>query len=166
MFQDEAGFGRINKPRYCRCFEGFRPTVPCHHIREYMYAYGAVDPISGDNFFLVLPKCNSDWMNLYMKELAKEYPNDYIILAMDGARWHTSEILEIPKNIEIINIPPYTPEMNPIEQIWTEIRRTGFRNECFHTLDKVVDRLCETINHLSNDTVKSITERDWILSCF
>ena len=69
MFQDEAGFGRINKPRYCWCFEGFRPTVPCHHIREYMYAYGAVDPISGDNLFLVLPECNSDWMYLYSKSL-------------------------------------------------------------------------------------------------
>ena len=69
-----------------------------------MYAYGAVDPISGDNFFLVLPRCNSDWMNLYLKELAKEYPDDYIILAMDGAGWHTSRPLEISENIELFFI--------------------------------------------------------------
>ena len=51
MFQDEAGFGRINTPKYCWCEEGYRPSVPCYHIREYVYAYGAVDPIDGDDFF-------------------------------------------------------------------------------------------------------------------
>ena len=48
MFQDEAGFGRINKPKYCWCEKGIRPTVPCHHIREYRYAYGAVEPKTGE----------------------------------------------------------------------------------------------------------------------
>lgn len=56
--------------------------------------------------------------------------------------------------------------MNPIEQIWHELRTTGFHNEVFSTLEKVVDRLCETINHLSNDTVKSIAQRGWIKSVF
>jgi hypothetical protein len=55
MFQDEAGFGRINKPRYCWCRKGIRPSVPCHHIREYRYAYGAVEPQRGESFLLVLP---------------------------------------------------------------------------------------------------------------
>ena len=55
MFQDEAGFGRINKPKYCWCEKGERPLVPCQHIREYRYAYGAVEPLNGNNFFLVLP---------------------------------------------------------------------------------------------------------------
>lgn len=57
MFQDEAGFGRINKPKYCWCQEGIRPSVPCHHIREYRYAYGAVEPLTGDGYFLVMPYC-------------------------------------------------------------------------------------------------------------
>jgi len=50
MFQDEAGFGRINKPKYCWCEKGVRPVVPCHHIREYRYAYGAVEPQTGSLF--------------------------------------------------------------------------------------------------------------------
>ena len=56
--------------------------------------------------------------------------------------------------------------MNPIEQIWKEIRKRGFKNESFSSLDKVVDRLCDTICSLSHDTIKSITGRDWILDCF
>ncbi len=49
MFQDEVGFGRINKPRYCWCEKEVRPVVPCHHIREYRYAYGAVEPVTGES---------------------------------------------------------------------------------------------------------------------
>jgi len=166
MFQDEAGFGRINKPKYCWCFPGFRPVVPCHHIREYRYAYGAIEPLTGEHFFLVLPYTNTVCMNLFLKELSKKYADDYILLACDGAAWHKSKTLVIPDNIRLFFLPPATPEMNPIEQIWKEIRKVGFKNETFQTLDKVVDRLCDTICSLTSDTVKSISGRSWIISCF
>jgi transposase len=68
----------------------------------------------------------------------------------------------IPTNIHIIHIPPYTPEMNPIE-IWKEIRKRGFRNEVFKTLESVAERLCETIKNLPISVIQSITGRQWIL---
>ena len=166
MFQDEAGFGRINKPKYCWCFPGFRPTVPCHHIREYRYAYGAVEPLTGDSCFLVLPYSNTVCMNVFLRELSAKYPDDLILLACDGASWHKSKTLIVPPNIRLFFLPPTTPEMNPIEQIWKEIRKLGFRNERFSSLEKVIDRLCETIRSLSPDTIHSITARDWILQMF
>ena len=162
MFQDEAGFGRINKPKYCWCSKGARPTVPCHHIREYRYAYGAVEPMTGESFFLIMPYCNTECMNIFLDELSKQYPDDEILMACDGAAWHKSKAMQVPKNIKLLSIPPYTPEMNPIEQIWRELRTQGFRNEVFATLEKVVDRLCQTINNLTPETVSSITKRDWI----
>ena len=164
MFQDKAGFGRINKPKYCRCEKGTRPSVPCHHIREFRYAYGAVEPLTGESCFVVMPYCNTDCMNLFLKELSNTFPRDKIILVCDGAAWHKSGSLKIPENIELIFIPPYTPEMNPIEQIWKEIRKIGFKNEVFQTLQKVVDRLCDTICSLSKETIKSITGSDRIMS--
>ena len=164
MFQDEAGFGRINKPKYCWCEKGTRPSVPCHHIREFRYAYGAVEPLTGESCFVVMPYCNTDCMNLFLNELSNTFPRDKIILVCDGAAWHKSGSLKIPENIKLIFIPPYTPEMNPIEQIWKEIRKIGFKNEVFQTLQKVVDRLCDTIFSLSKETIKSITGRDWIMS--
>ncbi len=166
MFQDEAGFGRINKPKYCWCEKGIRPSVPCHHIREYRYAYGAVEPLRGESCFLILPYCNSVCMNVFLKHLSNQYPEDRIILCCDGAAWHKSASLDVPENIRLFFIPPYTPEMNPIEQIWKELRKMGFRNEIFATLEKVVDRLCDVINDLSAEVVCSVTGRDWILSCF
>ena len=166
MFEDEAGFGRINKPKYCWCNRGVRPTVPCHHIREYRYVYGAVEPLTGESCFLVMPYSNTDCMNVFLNELAKTYPDDHIISVCDGATWHKSKSLEIPNNIRLLFLPPATPEMNPIEQIWKEIRKRGFKNEIFHTLDKVVERLCDTICSLTKETIQSITGRGWILSMF
>ncbi len=166
MFQDEASFGRINKPKYCWCAKGTRPSVPCHHVREYRYVYGAVEPLTGEGFFLVMPYCNTVCMNVFLAELSKKYPKDKIILVCDGAAWHKSKSLIIPDNIELVFIPPYTPEMNPIEQIWKEIRKIGFKNEVFQTLQNVMDRLCYVICSLSKNTIKSVTGRDWILFCF
>ena len=166
MFQDEAGFGRINKPKYCWCEKGVRPSVPCHHVREYRYAYGAVEPLTGETNFLVLPYCNSTCMNIFLKHLSERYPKDRIVLCCDGAAWHKSQTLQIPENIRLFFIPPYIPEMNPIEQIWKELRKRGFRNEVFATLEKVIDRLCDVINGLSAEVVRNITGREWILSCF
>lgn len=166
MFQDEAGFGRINKPKYCWCQKGVRPSVPCHHIREYRYAYSAVEPATGESCFLVMPYCNTVCMNLFLRHLSKQYPDDIILLCCDGAAWHKSGTLCIPENIWLFFIPPYTPEMNPIEQIWKELRKRGFRNEIFASLDKVVLRLCDTICSLTSYDIFSITARSWILSCF
>ncbi len=166
MFEDEAGFGRINKPKYCWCQKGHRPSVPCHHIREYRYAYGAVEPCTGESFFLILPYSNTECMNVFLRELSSTYPDDYILLVCDGAAWHKSRGLEIPKNIELFHLPPATPEMNPIEQVWKEVRKLGFRNEIFSSLENVIDRLCDTIQYLSPKLIKSITGRQWILSYF
>lgn len=166
MFQDEAGFGRINKPKYCWCEKGVRPSVPCHHIREYRYAFGAVEPLTGDSCFLVMPSCDTTCMNVFLQELSSQFKDDVILLCCDGAAWHKSKTLVVPENLVLFHIPPYTPEMNPIEQIWKEIRKVGFRNEIFHTLDKVVERLCKSICSLSADTIKSITCRKWIVSTF
>ena len=166
MFEDEAGFGRINKPKRCWCPKGVRPTVPCHHIREYRYAFGAVEPRTGENFFLTMPNCNTVCTNIFLQELSKQYSDDMILLVCDGAAWHKSKTLEVPSNIQLLSIPPYTPEMNPIEQIWKQLRSMGFRNEVFHSLAEVLNRLDETIDRLSNDMVKRITGRKWILECF
>lgn len=88
------------------------------------------------------------------------------MLCCDGAAWHKSKALKLPENIVLFHIPPYTPEMNPIEQIWKELRKRGFRNEIFSTLEKVVDRLCDAIRTLSNQVISNITGRDWIIKLF
>ncbi|HGK7331255.1 hypothetical protein EI998_03915 [Streptococcus suis] len=85
---------------------------------------------------------------------------------MDNAIWHKSQTLNIPENIEFTFIPPYTPEMNPIEQVWAEIRKRGFKNKIFRSLNEVIDKLQEVIQNLSPSQLKSIVRRDWSLAIF
>jgi len=164
MFMDEASFGRISQPSYCWCPKGIRPVVPCHRVREYVYAFGAVDPINGDDCFIVAPKCNTDWTNVFLKTLSETFPKDYLLVCVDRASWHKSKTLVIPDNIYLFYLPPYTPEMNPIEPIWKEIRKDGFKNTLFPALDKVVDKLCDSIVSLGRDVIKSVCGREWIVS--
>jgi putative transposase len=165
MFEDEAGFGRINKPKSCWCIKGIRPVVPCHRIREYVYAYGAVAPIDGELFSLVLPYSNTECFNLFINKLSNEYPDKHILLVADNASWHRAKNLEIPNNIEIFPLLPYTPELNPIEMLWDELREKNFKNELFKTLSAVIDRLCDGLVNLADnkEKIKSITGWDWIL---
>ncbi len=166
MYEDEAGFGRISDIAPCWAPQGVRPIVYRHHIREYEYAYGAVDPVSGDKFFLVLPNCDTVCMNIFLRELSNTYSKDYILLALDNAPWHRAKSLVIPDNIRLFYLPPRTPELNPIEQVWKEVRKRGFKNKIFKSLAKVVARLSLTLNSLSINCIKSITARDWIISMF
>ena len=70
-----------------------------------------------------MPNCDTDCMNVFLRELSQEFWEDRILLCCDGAAWHKSRTLEIPANITLFYVPPYTPEMNPIEQIWKELPR-------------------------------------------
>jgi len=166
FFQDEASFGRISEPSYCWCPAGTRPVVSCHRVREYMHLYGAVEPKTGESFFLVLPRANTECMSVFVNNLSEEYPHDTIILVVDNATWHTTKKLTIPDNIVLFFIPPATPEMNPIEQLWKEIRKIGFKNVAFKTLNEVVDKLCTVVSNLSNETIQSICKRNWMKFVF
>ena len=166
MYQDEAGFGRISKMSSCWAPQGIRPSIPSHYMREYRYCYGAVDAQTGDSFFLIAGGCNTEWTNEFLRQVSQAYPDDYILLVMDNAIWHQSSTLEIPSNIELAFIPPYTPEMNPIEQVWKEIRKRGFKNKDFQTLEAVIDKLQEVIQGLEKSVLKSTVSRQWTLKRF
>jgi putative transposase len=166
MFMDEAGFGRISEPSYCWCPSGIRPIVPCHRVREYVYVYGVVDPINGDSYFIIAPKCNTVWTNEFLKVVSEAFKDDYMLICTDNAGWHKSKDLEIPENIILFYLPAYTPEMNPIEQLWKEVRKDDFKNTLFDSLKKVVDKLSYSLMAITNDVVKSVCGRDWIVSMF
>jgi len=81
------------------------------------YIYGSVVPKTGENFSLFLPWVNTDLMNLYLEQMSLAYRNEEIVLIMDQAGWHKSKDLDVPENVTIIYLPPYSPELNPIERL-------------------------------------------------
>nr|WP_235815481.1 IS630 family transposase [Streptococcus pneumoniae] len=166
MSQDEAGFGRISKLGSCWSPIGVGPHVHSHYIREFRYCYGAVDAHTGESFFLIAGGCNTEWMNAFLEELSQAYPDDYLLLVMDNAIWHKSSTLKIPTNIGFTFIPPYTPEMNPIEQVLKEIRKRGFKNKAFQTLEDVINQLQDIIQGLEKEVIKPIVNRRWTRMLF
>ena len=192
FFQDEATFGRVSEPKYCWCKKGVRPVIHSQKTREYREIFGAAEPETGEFFYTVeenpkhtakkmgRPKKGeiadsqkptvkdsgrkSRQMNNFMQKIGDKYSNDIIVLVCDRAWWHRSQYTQIPQNLRITFIPPYTPQMNPIEQLWREIRAAGFANKYFETISDVETKLHSTIKNLTPETIMSIMQRDWIMN--
>jgi len=164
MFQDEARFGRISSLRNCWAPPGVRPSVPCQMVREYTFAYAAVSPMDGVLDSLVLPLVNAQAMSLFLTEVSQRHPDDFILMVMDKAGWHQAKEVSIPDNMRIIFLPPYSPNLNPVEHLWEEIREKWFPNKVFKSLDAVEGVLVQALASLerSPEKVASITGFDWI----
>ena len=136
MAQDEGRFGRINIPRRCWAPLGTRPIVFAQTVRQYVYAYSVVCPATGDITSLILPYADTKCMNIFLEHVAQEYPDYFIIMQADNAGWHKSKGLKIPENIKMIYQPAYSPQVNPVEHIWDEIRKK--HKELFKQADWLV----------------------------
>ncbi len=93
-------------------------------------------------------------MNVYLKELSKEIKGDFILI-MDGAGWHKSKNLIIPKNIQIILLPPYCPELNLVERLWRYIKDNTIKNKVFETLTELENLVCKFVRNLGNEIIKN-----------
>jgi len=168
MFADEARFGRMNRPRPCWAPTGVRPEVAAQLVREYIYLYGAVSPKDGTCVFLVMPAPDTECFRIFLNTVAKKYSRDLILLVVDGAGNHCSEELAIPANMILQPLPPYSPELNPQENIWDEIREKIFKNYALKSMDEVNDKLDEAALYIKRNPkiVKSITSFPYIAKSF
>ena len=106
-------------------------------ILEYTYAYGAGSAVDGASDFLILPSMSADCMNLFLSELSYKYRDKFILLISDGAPSHSEGGLKIPPNRMLASLPAYSPQLNPVENIWQEIREKSFRNLTFDSMDQL-----------------------------
>jgi len=102
-----------------------------------------------------MPNVDTDCMNVFLEELSEEIKEDFILI-MDGAGWHKSKDLIVPKNIQIVLLPPYCPELNPVERLWRFIKDNTIKNKVFETLLELELAVCEFVRNLSVDIVRSI----------
>lgn len=165
MFEDEGRFGRISDPSSCWAPKGTRPIVHKQIVREYTYSYAAVDPKEGEVDSLILPNMYASTMSVFLRELSERHPDSYILLVMDGAPCHRAGDLEIPENIRIAELPPYSPELNPAEHLWDAMREDGFKNVTFSSMQKVEQALVTSLQTLEHDRerIKCMTGFPWIL---
>ena len=129
------------------------------------YLFGAVCPARDLGVALVLPEVNSEAMSLHLAEISKHVrPGAHAVITLDGAGWHQSGgRLRVPDNISLLPLPPYAPELNPVENIWQFLRQNYLANRVFETYDAIVDACCEAWNALRNapGQIQSIAARQW-----
>ncbi|MDD3436523.1 MAG: IS630 family transposase [Candidatus Gastranaerophilales bacterium] len=159
MAQDEGRFGRINIASRCWAPPKIRPAVGSQIVREYIYAYSAVCPATGDLISLVLPYADTQCMNIFLEYISKTYVDYFIIMQADGAGWHKSKGLKIPENIRFVFQSAYSPQLNPTEHIWDEIREKFMNNKTFNSIKEVVNALSDGLNRLrmNVERIKTMT---------
>ena len=168
MFADEARFGRMNRPRPCWAPVGIRPKVASQLIREYIYLYGAVTPKDGTCVYLIMPTSNTACFQAFLDVLSRKFARQDILLVLDGAPNHRSGQLVVPDNISLLFLPPYSPELNPKENLWDEIREKIFKNYALKSINHVRQKLHEAILYVEKnpDVVKSIASFPYIAKSF
>ena len=113
---------------------GSRPPAIRQTRYEYLYVFSAVCPESGDATGLITPNVNTGTMNAFLEQFARELPPDvHAAVVLDRAGWHTAGSLGVPANVTLMLLPPKSPELNPVENLWHYLRSHYWSNRLYET---------------------------------
>ena len=160
-FQDEARIGQKNKLTRRWARRGTRPSAPHDQRTAWAYIFGAICPAEGKGAGLVMPFCDTPAMQAHLAEIsAAVAAGAHAILVLDQAGWHLARALVVPTNITILPLPPRSPELNPVENVWQFIRDNWLSNRVFKSYDDIVAHCCAAWND-QPWRIRSIGRRGW-----
>lgn len=163
-FTDEARVGQQGTITRVWAKRGSRPCAPRDRRYEWAYLFGAICPERSTGAAIIMPEVNIEAMNEHLAEISRRVSVGAIaVLVLGGAGWHTSPRLNLPNNIVLLPLPPYSPELNPIENVW-EYLRANFLSHCiWDTYDAILDACQSAWNKLMEmpERIASITRRTW-----
>jgi len=148
FFQDESRFGLMTQAGRRWARKGKRPEMLYRQTRQYLALFGSVCPETGEMSSLISPYMNTHAMSAHLKILSEEHPDTCNVVILDGAGWHRSKDLQVPDNVKLIPLPPYSPQLNPLERVWEYIKSHFTRGAYFENLDEVEKRAVEGARYL------------------
>jgi len=163
FFFDEGRFGLQPVVGKCWGRKGVRPTVVTQTGYENFYMYSAVSPATGEDVSLFLPWANTAMMNVFLEAMQKALNGRDCLLVLDQASWHSSHGLRVPKNIELVYLPAYSPELNPVERLWQWLKRYSLRNQLHPNLESVMDAAQKCFQQTTRDFSKSLCRCKYLL---
>ncbi len=120
--QDERRFGVLTVRRRRLTARGVQPVGPVQPVFDSFYVYGAVAPTTGERFFLEWPYLNAETFQIFVDAFARAFPDSLNILLLDNSGAHTAQRIRWPENVRSVWLPPYCPELNPIERVWRDLK--------------------------------------------
>jgi hypothetical protein len=162
FFFDEGRFGLqpVTGRHWGR--KGVRPTVSLKIGYKNFYMYSAVNPMTGEDVSLFLPWTNTDMMNVFLEAMQEALGGRKCFLVLDQAGWHGSHDLRVPKNIELVYLPPYSPELNPVERLWQWLKRHSLRNQFHSSLESVMRAVEKCFQQTTPDFLMSICRCNYL----
>jgi len=143
-FQDEARFGQQGTLTRQWAPKGSRPSAWRQTQYDYLYVFGAACPQTGQTVGLLAPYLNTDTVNAFFREFEKETdPDVHVVMIWDRAGFHTSHKVMVPENVTLVGLPPYSPQLNPIEKLWQYLRQHYWSNRVYEGYD----HLRQAANH-------------------
>ncbi len=141
---------------------GIKPVGEVQWEFLYRWLYGLVEPQSGAAWFMEFSHLDGACFEVALAHFAAQYPEHLHIIQVDNASAHHAQALTLPDNVILLFQPPYSPEVNPIERLWQELKRSlaWMHVESMAHLQQVISRW---VNRLSPEEVKSLTQWDWIV---
>jgi len=140
-----------------------KPICKFQQVFKSTYLFGAFSPITGDSLQLILPYCNGDNFQIFMDKLSGQNPQELKIMVLDNGAFHKAKKLNIPENIVLIFLPPYSPELNPAEKMWAKYKRQ-FSNLLFGSLESLEDFMCQLVVNTTTTEINSICRYSYIFS--
>lgn len=127
------------------------------------YVFGAVNPMTGQSSALISPTVNTDLMSRHLQMIADEAGSDvHVVLVLDGAGWHKAKALKVPQSMTLLFLPPYSPELMPMERVWQWMRQHDLSNRVFKN-EAAIDHACkQSWNKLNPERLKTITRTKWL----
>jgi transposase len=157
FFQDEARIGQ--KGRICHRWwlRGLRPRGQVDQRYTFAYIFAVVEPVTGRDFCLVLPIASTKAMSEFLQRFAETLAEDeHVLMVLDGAGWHTSNELTLPGNITPLRLPPYSPELNPIERVWLYLRERYLSHRLFDDYEAILDKVCTAWRQITPERLRSL----------
>lgn len=162
-FQDEARVGQQGTLTRRWGLKGSRPTALKQTEYEWLYLFGAVNPVTGASSALLTPTVNTDYMNHHLRFISEQVgPDVHVVLVLDQAGWHLSKDLQVPDNITLFHLPPYSPELNPVERLWAYLRSHYLSNRVYKDYGDLFDGCGTAWNQLTPERLCSICRTNWI----
>lgn len=160
--EDESRIGLFPTPIRQITAKGVKPVQEVQHVFESYYLYGVVEPLRGESFFVEMPWLNTNCFEVFLREFSKHYWDRINIIILDNAAPHRAKRLSIPENVMLVFLPPYSPELNPIERLWQDIKRR-VRNFLYSKLEDLKDAVASILNSYSKSTIASITGYPYLI---